>query len=404
MRSDLIVKIEKWLIWGALLGVIFLLRHLFPVIFFTFILAYIGNTILSAVTRRTRFRRISLIVLYAIFILGLFGVGSFVVPRVFDETRSLARQFIAQEEERVELKEEFARRLQEETGARPITIEERTLIDRETRKIVDNVILQLLGREALNSFRGSEVYRDILNRVEHSVADFIPRVIGAVREFVNNFFYVSFQFLISIVLSFIILWDLPRLKESATAFAYGRTSEAYDEIAPGMVTFGRMLGRAFEAQSVIAIVNTALSCVGLVVLGVPSVVLLGTIVFFCSYIPVFGVVLSTVPMALLALKAGGITNVLWLFLVILAIHALEAYALNPLIYGHHLKMHPVAVLVILLAGEHLFGIWGLILGVPISAFFLRHVIRGETVTGVEESEGVSDTGIDAPVVASESTR
>src|SRR3972149_2626261 len=97
MRSDLIVKIEKWLIWGGLLGIIYLLRHLFPVIFFTFLLAYIGNTVVSAITRRTPFRRISLIVLYVLFILGLVGAGSFVVPRVFEETRSLARQFVAPE-------------------------------------------------------------------------------------------------------------------------------------------------------------------------------------------------------------------------------------------------------------------------------------------------------------------
>jgi len=205
---------------------------------------------------------------------------------------------------------------------------------------------------------------------------------------------------VSIIISFIILWDLPRLGRGARTFAYGRTSEVYDEIAPGMVAFGRMLGRAFEAQSVIAIVNTALTCTGLVVLGIPSVVLLGTIVFFCSYIPVFGVVLSTLPAALLALKIGGITKVLWLALVVLGVHATEAYALNPLIYGHHLRLHPVSVLVILLAGEHLFGIWGLLLGVPISAFMLRHVIRGETGDGLPAEEMAEEFTAESPAADS----
>jgi predicted PurR-regulated permease PerM len=66
--------------------------------------------------------------------------------------------------------------------------------------------------------------------------------------------------------------------------------------------------------------------------------------------------------------------------MILIVHAVEAYALNPMIYGHHMKMHPVAILVILLIGEHLFGIWGLLLGVPIAAFVRTYVLGGPPAT------------------------
>ena len=89
--------------------------------------------------------------------------------------------------------------------------------------------------------------------------------------------------------------------------------------------------------------------------------------------------LSTAPAALLAFRIGGITHVLWLVGGVLVIHAIEAYMLNPLIYGRHLRLHPLAVLVIILVAEHLFGVWGLLLGVPIAAFVLRYVIEGEDV-------------------------
>ena len=86
--------------------------------------------------------------------------------------------------------------------------------------------------------------------------------------------------------------------------------------------------------------------------------------------------ISTVPAAFLALKIGGITHVLWLVLAVAVIHAIEAYMLNPLIYGRHLKLHPLAVLIILMIAEHLFGMWGLLLGVPIAAFVVKHVLEG----------------------------
>jgi predicted PurR-regulated permease PerM len=120
-----------------------------------------------------------------------------------------------------------------------------------------------------------------------------------------------------------------------------------------------------------------LSIVLFLILGLPSIALLASIVFVCSYIPFVGMILSTVPAAFLALKVGGVPHVLWLVVGIIVIHAVEAYMLNPLIYGRHLKLHPVAVLVILLVAEHLFGLWGLILGVPVAAFIFKYVIEGE---------------------------
>jgi predicted PurR-regulated permease PerM len=113
------------------------------------------------------------------------------------------------------------------------------------------------------------------------------------------------------------------------------------------------------------------------------------IVFVCSYIPVMGMILSTLPAAFLALKVGGVTRVLWLVAGILIIHAIEAYMLNPLIYGRHLRLHPVAVLLILIIAEHLFGVWGLLLGVPIAAFIVKYVIEGQPIAPVA---GASVTG------------
>jgi predicted PurR-regulated permease PerM len=55
------------------------------------------------------------------------------------------------------------------------------------------------------------------------------------------------------------------------------------------------------------------------------------------------------------------------------IHIIEAYGLNPLIYGKHLKLNPVLVLIILLVAYHSFGLWGMILGVPVAYYFIHDV-------------------------------
>lgn len=365
-------KVQKWLIWIALLATLLLLRHLFPVIFLTFVLTYIANTLVKAMTRRFPRRRLNVVLVFALFLLLLAGAGLLIVPKMFSEARQLAVFSISRDAAQAQAQTNV------QAGAQPRE-EGETAIDREARRYVDSILIRLVGPATFQSFEQSETYQGLLERVEASIRGFLPKVAAGVRAFVNASIAIFVQFLLSIVLSFLILWDLPSLERGIQALANGRTSEVYTEIAPGITAFGVMLGRAFEAQTLIAVVNAALTSIGFLILGIPSIALLATIVFFCSYVPVVGVMLSTLPAALFAFKAGGITLVLWLVVMVLIVHAVEAYMLNPIIYGRHMKMHPVAILVILVVGEHLFGIWGLLLGVPVAAFVWTHVIQEKDV-------------------------
>ena len=114
-------------------------------------------------------------------------------------------------------------------------------------------------------------------------------------------------------------------------------------------------------------------------LGVPHRTFLCSIVFICSFIPVVGVVISSIPIAVVCLQLpGGLVLALEMVGCILIIHFIETTLLNPKIMGDMLKVHPLLVLVILLVGEHFFGVWGLLLGVPVSVYIFRFVILRET--------------------------
>jgi predicted PurR-regulated permease PerM len=378
MKKPLTLKLEKWAIWLGLIGVIVLLRHLFPVIFLTFVLAYIGNTVVIAMTKRWPRRRLNLAIVYIVFLFLLTGVGLLVVPRMFTEARQLAVFYISRDVGR-EAAPNATATAPAPAPAPAIGETTNTILDRQARKYVDSILIRALGADTFRTFEHSDAYEALVLRVEQALRDNIPKVVAGVKEFVNASLALLVQFLLSIILSFLILWDLASLKLGVQSLATGNTVEVYDEIAPGMTAFGVMLGRAFEAQTLIAVVNAVLTSIGFLILGIPSIALLVTIVFFCSYIPVVGVMLSTLPAALFAFKAGGIGLVASLVVMVLIVHAIEAYLLNPIIYGRHMKMHPVAILVILMIGEHVFGIWGLILGVPIAAFVWTYVIRGRAI-------------------------
>jgi predicted PurR-regulated permease PerM len=370
MDRSIGIKLEKWAIWIALIAIIFLLRHLFPIFFLTFVLSYIANTGVQALERRIRNRKVSVAVVYSIFLAVLAAMVLIVVPRMLNETRRMARTFIVTEAAR-------------ETGELPP--QEPGVIRREARELVDETIISIVGQETFDEFRTSDAYAMVVARVDKWLAGVTVDVVQAVSVFANHALIFAFHFVLAIILSFLIIWDLPRTKEKVARFSTGRTEEIYSEIAPGLRSFGVMLGRAFEAQSVVAVVNASLSSIVFMALGLPSIALLVMIVFTCSYIPILGMILSTIPAAFLAFKVGGVPHVFWLIMAILVIHAIEAYMLNPLIYGRHLRLHPVVVLVVLVIAEHLIGPWGLLLGVPVTAFIYRYVIQGESVDPVPKT-------------------
>lgn len=353
------LRVEKWAVWIALIVTLYILRHLFPIFFLTFILTYIANTAVSALTKRWRMRKLNVILVYAAILALQAGVALLVVPRMINEGRNLARQYITSEAARDEGEETFIRR--------------------EAREMLDGFVVGIAGKATFRDFRQSDAYLTILERIETALTKTSARVTSEVTAFTNAALVFGMHFVLAMILSFVLIWDLPRTRDRLRLFSEGRTADIYREVAPSITAFGVMLGRAFEAQSVVAVVNAVLSIVVFVLLGLPSIALLAMIVFVCSYIPIAGMILSTIPAAFLALNVGGITHVLWLVAGILIIHSIEAYMLNPLIYGRHLRLHPVAVLLILVIAEHLFGVWGLLLGVPVAAFVLKYVIQGQPV-------------------------
>src|ERR1700741_3777684 len=97
MQNVWTLKVQKWTIWLAFLATLILLRHLFPVIFLTFVLTYIANTLVKAMTRRWERRRLNVVLVFVLFLAVLVGAGVLVVPKMFSEVRQLAVFSIARD-------------------------------------------------------------------------------------------------------------------------------------------------------------------------------------------------------------------------------------------------------------------------------------------------------------------
>lgn len=140
--------------------------------------------------------------------------------------------------------------------------------------------------------------------------------------------------------------------------------------ARSRVGFDRLLWRVdrglsgvVRGQLVICLVNGVLSAFGYWRFDLKYWPILAILSGVMSIIPIFGSILSSVPVVLIGLTQDFWTA-FWVLLWIVGIHQVEANLLNPKIIGVAAKIHPVLVVLALIIGEHFFGLWGALLGVP----------------------------------------
>lgn len=379
---------RRVVIWAILFGLLWLLRDFFGVVFLTFVLAIIAAPMAAFGVRKLKIPHwLALTLVYVLFLVVLVSFVRFVVPSVASEVNRMIENLPTTETRLIEMKNRLVERypsfreplagfmrsaLTDDVVA---TIERRLANERARLGISDADIDEVLEEggpvpEALAEYwnRRDQLYLNALVTEQFQrVREYAPAVI-------NMLYRATATTLIALLFSFLILVDSNRIKRGITQLKTSRIGDFYDEAAQPIARFGILVGRAIEAQAWIAVLNTTLTLIGLLLLDIPLVAMLSMIVFVCSFIPVLGVFLSTTPIVLVALNAGGPALSLAAIGMVVAIHALEAYLLNPLIYGRHLRLNPVLTLIILYVGYHLFGLWGMLLGVPVARYFIHDVL------------------------------
>ena len=185
---------------------------------------------------------------------------------------------------------------------------------------------------------------------------FVAAVVGGVARLV----------LVLMVAAFILV-DMARIRAFLRSLVPVQYQTDYDRI---MVGVDQGLSGVIRGQLVICMINGVLTYVGLLIFHVKYPLLLGGLASAMSLIPIFGSVLSSVPIVTIALVASGNFDVfrgLKVLAWIIGIHQVEANFLNPKIMGGAAKIHPVLVVFALIAGEHSYGLVGALFAVPVAS-------------------------------------
>lgn len=141
----------------------------------------------------------------------------------------------------------------------------------------------------------------------------------------------------------------------------GALEEVWSDMRP-------QLGNYVKGKTLECIIVSIATYIGFIYFNLNYALLMAIFVGLSVLIPYIGMVVVTIPVALIGLGQFGVSSTFfYMFLVYLIIQALDGNLLVPLLYSEALSLHPVAVIAAVLIFGGIWGFWGLFFAIPLAA-------------------------------------
>ncbi|AKA71147.1 protein of unknown function UPF0118 [Clostridium scatologenes] len=109
------------------------------------------------------------------------------------------------------------------------------------------------------------------------------------------------------------------------------------------------------------------------IMNFPESIALSFMIFIFSLIPIGGIIISLIPLSVIAFNIGGMVKVAYVISMIIILCALENYVLTPQFMSSKTKIPVFFVFIVLIISQHFMGMWGLLIGIPLFMFILHMV-------------------------------
>lgn len=142
------------------------------------------------------------------------------------------------------------------------------------------------------------------------------------------------------------------------------------------------LGRYIRGQLLVAAAVGVMSIVALTLLDIRYSFFIGAVAGLANMIPYFGPIAGAIPAIIIGLiDTGSFGVVMAVAGAFATVQLIENVFISPYVVAKSVELHPLMIIIVLLFGGALLGIWGLLLAVPVASII--KVIFSEIRWGLE---------------------
>ena len=232
------------------------------------------------------------------------------------------------------------------------------------------IAVEKLNHLPEDSFWNSDLLNQIIESIEEldlkqffqfdKIMAYVGSAVSAVFSIVDIF--------IALIVSIYILVERSEimnfLRKLATAIFPKRT---YNHLGKYFDDSNTIFFKFIASQFMDAVIIGILVSIALTIMGVKYGIVLGFFIGLFNMIPYFGAIIATVISAIITIITGGLSQAIWMLIVVIILQQIDANIINPKIVGKSLKISPLLVIFSVTVGGAFFGVLGMFLAVPVIA-------------------------------------
>ncbi|ADE31784.1 Predicted permease [Streptococcus suis GZ1] len=230
---------------------------------------------------------------------------------------------------------------------------------------IEGQVTGLLQDQRFEQFRPTAL--EMLNKVNDQIVAYAQKFSSSAVNWASNLISTASQIIVAILIMPFILFYLLRdgqyLNKHITQYLPTKWREPIGTVLSDV---NGQLSNYVRGQVTVAIIVALMFSVMFSIIGLSYPITLGVMAGFLNLIPYLGSFLAMIPAVILGLIAGPIM-LIKVLVVFMIEQTIEGRFVTPLIIGSSLSIHPITILFVLLTAGQMYGVPGVLLGIPIYA-------------------------------------
>ena len=229
----------------------------------------------------------------------------------------------------------------------------------------DRVIDDLVTKRLPDDFRPQleQVLANFSTQATAWASNISSKAVNWVSALISGTSQVIVALIIMPFMLFYLLRDGKGLRDYITQFLPNKLREPVGKV---LTDVNQQLSNYVRGQITVAVIVAIMFIIFFKIIGLRYAVTLGITAGILNLVPYLGSFLAMLPALVLGLIAGPVM-LLKVIIVFIVEQTIEGRFVSPLILGSQLNIHPITILFVLLTSGSMFGIWGVLLGIPIYA-------------------------------------
>ena len=201
---------------------------------------------------------------------------------------------------------------------------------------------------------------DMVENVKDTVANLAQGVATGITGLVSTLTGIVLSLVTVPFILFYLLKDGEKLPKFVLNICPPRMREGLHEVMHDM---DKQISSYIQGQILVSMCIGAMVTIGFLIIGMDYALLLGFLAMITSVVPYLGPVIAITPAAIIALVTSPFM-LIKLAIVWTVVQLIEGKFISPQIMGKSLSIHPISIIFVLLTAGSLFGVPGVILGIP----------------------------------------